>query len=126
MEKLRFDRIEDRVEKMDDKIDHIKDELYGLKSDFKIFSHKIERHVAGDEKIITEIQPTLNDFRDFIRNDLPIIKELAKKELVKNEIDKMTTKKLHNWKLILGVVAAATSIVGGVVYKLFQIGVIKF
>lgn len=121
MDELRFARIEDRVERMDEKIDGMKEDIFELKSDFKVFSHNIERHVTGDEKIISEIQPTLRAFQDFVRNDLPIIKEIANQEMAKKELDKMTAKKLARWKLIGGTVAAVASGIFAI-DKIFKFG----
>lgn len=122
----RFGRLEDRVHKLDDKIDLIKEDVGEMRGEMKLFSHKIERHVAGDEKIINAIVPTLNQFKLFMENDLETIKSLVKYEEARLINEKLKAEKKKKLQTNLAIISTVVSLIGGLIYKLVQIGLIKF
>lgn len=53
----------DRLERLEDKVDKLKEDISELKTDFKVHTALIQEHVAGDKKIIIELQPMLEHYR---------------------------------------------------------------
>lgn len=53
----------DRLERMEAKVDKLQENVSELHLDFKIHLKVIEEHVAGDQKIISEIQPLIQQFK---------------------------------------------------------------
>lgn len=126
MNDSRFERLEDRVEKIDDKVDNIREDIAELKGDMKLFSSKIERHVAGDEKIINAVMPTLHQFKLFVENDLGAIKDIVKMEEARQINEKLKAEKKKKLQTNLAIISTIASIIGGIVYKLVQMGLVKF
>ena len=126
MNDTRFNRLESRVEKLDDKIDGIKEDIGELKVDIRVFQEKVESHVAGDDKIIQTIVPTLHQFKSFVENDLSSIKYIVEVHKAKELTEKLREEKKKKIKSSLGIASVVVSLVTGVVYKLFQMGIIKF
>lgn len=115
-----IDKLEDRFERLDDKVDNVKLEVVELRGDIKRYTSEIVKHVDGDEKIITEIMPTLLVFKHFIENDLQDIKEIILKEKAKEINDKESIKSKESFKLtatifatIAGIAATVIGIVKG-------------
>lgn len=67
---------EKRLERLEDKVDKVHEELYELRTDFKVHTKLIEEHVAGDKKIITEISPIIAEFRYRQERERRIFKSL--------------------------------------------------
>lgn len=67
--------INQKFEKLEDKIDQVGDNVNQLRTDFKVHVALIEEHVAGDKKIINEIQPILEAYK---------FEQLKKKEAIEN------------------------------------------
>lgn len=53
----------DRLDRLETKVDKVQDDISELRSDFKLHLKVIEEHVAGDKKIINEIQPIIEQFK---------------------------------------------------------------
>ena len=118
-----FDKLEARVEKLDDKVDVIKDNLTELRVEVKAYTQEVVRHVGGDDKVIVEIMPTLLMFREFCKEDLPQIKEILLERkanmIIENKVVKTRTA-THQRVLIVGGVLAAISTAVGLFFKFFQ------
>ena len=115
-----IDKLEDRFERLDDKVDNVKLEVVELRGDIKRYTFEIIKHVDGDEKIVTEIMPTLLVFKHFIENDLQDIKHIILKEKAKELNEKETVKSNELFKMsatnVSIVVGIVISIVGAI-YK---------
>lgn len=109
------DKLEDRFERLDDKVDDVKLEVVELRGDLKRYTSEIIKHVDGDEKIITEIMPTLIIFRNFVENDLKDIRDIILKEKAKEITEKQTTKTKESFKLTATIFATLAGIVATVV-----------
>lgn len=118
-----FDKLEARVEKLDDKVDVIKDNLTELRVEVKAYTQEVVRHVGGDDKVIVEIMPTLLMFREFCKEDLPQIKEILLERkanmIIENKVVKTRTA-THQKVLIVGGVLAAISTAVGLFFRFFQ------
>lgn len=118
-----FDKLEARVEKLDDKVDVIKDNLTELRVEVKAYTQEVVRHVGGDDKVIVEIMPALIMFREFCKEDLPQIKEILLERkanmIIENKVVKTRTA-THQKVLIVGGVLAAISTAVGLFFRFFQ------
>ena len=54
--------IDSRLDRMEDKVDKIQEQVSELNVDLKVHMALIEEHVTGDKKIINEIQPMIRDY----------------------------------------------------------------
>ena len=104
MDANRFSRIETRV-------DEIKDDLAEVKAEQKIISHSIldlkedihkhtlvvRGHVAGDEKIISELIPLIGDYK------------------FHKEKTRRRNAQLKDFSIKIGIVTAVLGLVGGVI-----------
>lgn len=86
---------ESRFQRLEDKVDDVREDVGELRSDMKIHMKHIEDHIAGDKKIIDKLAPVLDK--------LPDIVEIAEK----HQFEKKAKKKL--WKMV-GVVGALAGI----------------
>lgn len=96
----RFQRMEDKIDSVKEDVTEVKLEVSEMKSDIKNHMKQVEAHVAGDTKIINELQPILNK--------LPHIVEMAEEYHVSKQIKKRV------WKYI-GAFGMISGIVGGLV-----------
>jgi len=107
-----FDKIEMRVEKLDDKVDKLKEDIIELRGEVRVYAYEVNKHVAGDNKIITEILPVIHD----IKRLLPELHLLAQKEqarqLVEKESEAYKKKVKTNLSIIGGLLAACATIFG--------------
>lgn len=118
-----IDKLENRFERLDDKVDNVKIEVVELRSDIKRYTDEIIRHVGGDEKIVSEIMPTLLVFKQFVETDLKDIKEIILKDKAnqvnQKEVEKKKQSFISTTKLIGGIAAAIATIVG--IYQKFKL-----
>ena len=115
-----IDKLEDRFERLDDKVDNVKLEVVELRGDIKRYTFEIIKHVDGDEKIVTEIMPTLLVFKHFIENDLQDIKHIILKEKAKelNEKDSIKSKEMfHLSAKNVSIVVTLIIAIIGTIYK---------
>lgn len=103
--------MDDRIARIETRVDEIRDDLSDLKAEQKITNNNIEnlkehmvqhselvkQHVAGDDKIITELIPLIEEFK-------------FQKERKKRRIESL---KLLGMKL--GIPSVIVAIVGGIV-----------
>jgi chromosome segregation ATPase len=106
-----IDKLDDRFERLDDKVDNVKLEVVELRSDIKRYTSEIVKHVNGDEKIVTEIMPTLAMFRHFVETDLKEIKDIILKEKAKEINEKEVIKSKESFKLSATIFATVAGIV---------------
>jgi len=96
----RFNRIEIKVDKIDEKVNGVKIDITELKSDMRQHMRVIEEHVAGDNKIIEHISPMLPIFPD--------LADMVKDYTFKKEKDSRRMAVMKLWSLRIGL--AATTI----------------
>jgi hypothetical protein len=89
---------DNRLVRLEDKVDQVKDDVAELRTDFRVFSATIEQHVAGDNKIIDHIRPIISQLPEV----LEIVQEynLEKRRKAKREAS------LKAWSLRASVVSA--------------------
>lgn len=115
-----IDKLENRFERLDDKVDNVKLEVVELRSDIKRYTEEVTRHVGGDEKIVTEIMPTLLLFKHFVETDLKDIKEIVLKEkasLINEEENKKKKESFINTTKVAASIAAFVATVIGIYQK---------
>lgn len=110
-----IDKLEDRFERLDDKVDNVKLEVVELRGDIKRYTSEVVKHVSGDEKIVTEIMPTLLIFRNFVENDLQDIKDIILKEKAKEINEKEIVKTKESFKLTATIIATLAGIVATII-----------
>jgi archaellum component FlaC len=110
-----IDKLENRFERLDDKVDNVKIEIVELRSDIERYTDEIVKHVSGDEKIVTEIMPTLLVFKQFVETDLKDFREIILKskfeEINQKEIQKKKESFISNTKIVGGVLTAIGAII---------------
>lgn len=111
MEK-QFQKLELRVEKLDDKVDKLKEDIFELRSDVKMYANDVNKHVAGDEKIVTEILPTIHSLNMI----LPDLQQI----LLENKAKKIQEEQNMNKKKKLQVTVAILGTVIGVVFTVLE------
>lgn len=105
---------EDRLNRLEDKVDGVKTEVSELRTEFKvhasIISEKLEifdDHITGDNKIINHIQPLLERLPDLVE----IVEDVQFEKKKKQE----STEKLKSFSLKAGALATVVGIVVGIV-----------
>lgn len=109
-----FDKIEMRVEKLDDKVDSLRDDVISLRNDVRMYSIDVQKHVAGDNKIITEILPVIYD----IRLLLPELNAMAQREQARRITDAESETFKKKVKLNVSILAGVLAVFG-TVFSLF-------
>jgi len=100
---------ETRFQRVESKLDELKDDVTELKSDFRIHINLVEEHVAGDKKIINQITPILDKLPSIMEivEDYQFSKVLKQKRM--DHIKEVTTK-LGLVGLVLGIVVSVIKI----------------
>lgn len=108
MDEVRFSRLENRVDEIKDDLAEVKAEqrvtnhhIESLKDHMEIHSDLVKKHVAGDDKIISEIAPLIEEFK------------------FQRERRKRRVEGLKLWGMRLGIPSVVVGIIGGVV-KIFS------
>ena len=106
-----------RVDEIRDDVSELKAEskvqrqmVTSLRDDFKEHTNLIREHVAGDTKIIKEIQPFFENIGD--------LKEILSDYQFKKEIKRRKLEKLKYWSSRIGLVGGVIAIIGAFL-KLF-------
>ena len=103
--------METRIDRLENKLDAVKEDVTELKTDMKHLMPKIEEHITGDKKIINHLAPVI----DKLPNLIEIVErdqyEKMKKE-EKREKFKTLTAKLLFLSTIVGIGAGITKILG--------------
>lgn len=103
----RFQRMEDKIDSVKEDVIAVKTEVSEMKSDIRHHMQKVEEHVAGDKKIINEIQPVLTR--------LPQIIEMAEEYHVSKKL------KDRFWRLAGGI-----GLLVGILSGLSKLGIVDF
>jgi len=93
---VRFQRMEDKIDSVKEDVTEVKLEVNEMKSDIKHHMKQVESHITGDTKIINELQPILNK--------LPHIVEMAEEYHVSKQIKNRVWKYVGGFGLITGIV----------------------
>lgn len=96
-QETRFQRMEDKIDSVKQDVTEVKVEVQEMKSEIKHHMQKVEEHVAGDKKIINEIQPLLAR--------LPQIIEMAEEYHVSKKLKDRVLKTLGILGMLVGVLA---------------------
>lgn len=99
-----------RFQRLEDKVDAIKEDLNEVKTDMKLHMQKVESHISQDEKIINYIGPVLEKLPQLtqIVEDYNFEKQL--KERKKESLSKWT-KRLGLASLIIGMAAGTVKVI---------------
>ena len=62
----RLERLEDKVDKVDEKVEKLDVKIELMHSDLNHYSDIVKEHVAGDGKIITKLEPILEDLGEMV------------------------------------------------------------
>lgn len=103
---VRFQRMEDKIDSVKEDVTEVKMEVAEIKTDIRHHMSKVESHVAGDNKIINELQPILAK--------LPHIVEMAEEYHISKQLRKRV------WKYV-GVIATLVGLTAG----LMKVGLIN-
>lgn len=100
-----------RIDRLEDKLDAVKEDVTELKSDMKYLMPKIEEHITGDKKIINALAPVI----DKLPNLIEIVENdqfEKRKQKEKREKFKTLTAKLLFVSTIVGIGAGLSKIFG--------------
>ena len=92
---VRFQRMEDKIDSVKEDVMAVKSEVSEMKTDIRHHMEKVEEHVAGDKKLINEIQPILTK--------LPQIVEMAEEYHVSKRLKERTIKLLGIIGMLVGI-----------------------
>lgn len=101
-QETRFQRMEDKIDSVKQDVTEVKVEVQEMKSEIKYHMQKVEEHVAGDKKIINEIQPVLSK--------LPQIIEMAEEFHVSKRIKERTIKFLGILGMLVGILSGISKL----------------
>lgn len=103
---------EERFDRIEKKVDHLQDDVYEMRSDLKVHMHRMdekmdrfEDHIVGDNKIINHIQPLLER--------LPLLTEMVEDHNYKKIYKKKASEKIKYWSTRLGLVSIVVGIIFG-------------
>ena len=101
---------ESRFQRLEDKVDAIKDEVAELKTDMKVHMAIVEKHVSSDERIIEKINPLLDKFGEIV--------EVVEEHKFDKQLRQKKMETLSKWTKRLGLVSVIISVIIGI-SKLF-------
>lgn len=96
---------ESRFQRLEDKVDVIKDEVAELKSDMKVHMAMVERHVSSDERIIQKINPLLDKFDEVV--------EVVEEHKFDKKLRQKKMQAISKWTKRLGLVSVIISVIIG-------------
>ena len=111
-----FDKLEKKVEKLEDKVDSLKEDVIELSTNVSHYAQQVKLHVDSDNKIITEILPTLKELNLILPDLRAIVAEKRSDELQELK----STKTKNSFKLNLSIVGALIGIVTGIATFYFK------
>lgn len=86
---------ESRFQRLEDKVDDVREDVGELRSDMKLYMRHIEDHIAGDKKVIDKLVPVLDK--------LPQIVEVAEQHQFEKKMKKKATKALAVVATVAGI-----------------------
>lgn len=104
MDESRFTRIETRVDEIKDDVAEIKAEQRVQGENIQAHTLAVQAHVAGDEKIITEIKPILDI--------LPTLTEVIGEHQFNKEIKRRRAEKFKTWGVRIGTTTGGLTLIG--------------
>ena len=114
MDENRFARLEIRVDEIKDDVSELKadsklqrESLKDIKDDIKQYTVEVKSHVAGDEKIISELVPLF----DSLKHVLP---EIIEKHEYEKKKKQESDAKIKYWASRLGLVSLSIAIISWV------------
>lgn len=103
---------EERFSKLEDKTSSIKEDLIELKADVKHTNTIMDAHIAGDQKIISELQPLFDSMPQFCEMvEDHVYKKRNQKEKKNNRV--IRNLKLRTVSLWVGIPATLVGTVTG-------------
>lgn len=117
---------EKRLERLEDKVDVIKEDVTELKVELRNHMDKVDEHIAGDKKIINEITPLLSSLPALIdmAEDHQFKKKLKEEQEEAAKHDKVITEaKNAKWKnraIKIGILTTVISTVAGIYYRFYM------
>jgi len=107
--------MEDRLNRLEKKVDNVKDEVGELKTEFTVHTHKIEskmdifeEHITGDTKIINTIEPVIEKLPDI----LEVVEDYKYEMRKKNEEQERRNALASKVRIWGGVIATVGTVVG--------------
>lgn len=94
-----------RIDRLEDKVDAIKEDVTELKSDMKHLMPKIEEHITGDKKIINHLAPVIDK--------LPSLIEIVERDQYEKMKRKERNEKITYWTARLGLISLVVGIGAG-------------
>lgn len=111
-----IEKVELRVERLDDKLDAVREEVLELKSDVRMYANEVSKHVKGDEKIISEILPTIHSLNEL----LPELKGLVLKDKARQIQEQQDQKDRTKLKTNIGIVGGLVGLVMAILGYFFK------
>lgn len=103
---------EERLQRLEDKVDKVKEDVTELKTDFKVHTTEMNAkmqvfgdHMTGDQKIINEISPLMQELPDLV--------EIIKEYQYDKETKKRKREKIKSFMTKAGVVSILVGILAG-------------
>lgn len=102
---------ESRFQRLEDKVDDVKQDLAELKIDIKVHMATIEHHISQDQKIINIIAPVMEKLPDMVQmiEDYRFDKELKERKM---QSIKTWTVKLGLASTVIGIVITLAKVFG--------------
>jgi len=97
---------ESRFQRLEDKVDAVKEDVSELKTEFKIHMAVIERHVSSDERIIQKINPLLEKFNEIV--------DVVEEHKFDKQLSKKKMEAIKRWSARLGLVSIVIGILVGI------------
>lgn len=103
---------EERLQRLEDKVDKVKDDVHELKTDFKIHTTEMANkmqvfgdHITGDQKIINEISPLMQKLPDLV--------EIVKEYQYEKETKRRKREKIKTFMTKAGMISIVVGILAG-------------
>lgn len=106
----RYDRLEDKIDKVKDDVTDVKVDIAEVKTMVKTTNEIMNEHIAGDNKIINQLAPILDELGSMVQDyTYNKIEKEKRKEERKTRNEQLKTKAIK-----LGIVGTTISILVGV------------
>lgn len=114
MDEMRFGRLEDKVDKIKDDVHEIKHNNIAISKIIEMHMETIEDHITGDNKIIANIEPLLDELPAIISMvktyevNKVIVERKRKEKTEKREKFTDYGKKIGLISLVVGIITSVT------------------